>query len=81
MKDSENLILNKTFDFAIQIINLYVIFKNQHEYELSKQFLRSGTSIGANVEEAIAAHSRKDFVAKMVIAAKEAREQDIGCAC
>lgn len=44
------------------------------EYVLSKQLLRSGTSIGANVEEAMAAHSRKDFIAKMVISSKVARE-------
>ncbi len=74
MKDSENLILKKTFEFSIQIINLYKLFKDQHEFELARQFLRSGTSVGANAEEAIAAHSRKDFISKMVIAAKEARE-------
>ena len=74
MRDAENLILKKTFDFSIQIISLYKVFKNEHEYDLSKQLLRSATSIGANVEEAIAAHSRRDFVAKMIIAAKEARE-------
>lgn len=74
MKDENNLILNKTFKFAIEIIKLYQHFKKNHEYELSKQVLRSGTSIGANVEEAIAAHSRKDFIAKMIISLKEARE-------
>jgi len=74
MKDEDNLILKKTFSFSIQIIKLYSFFKEHNEYVLSKQFLRSGTSIGANVEEAIAAHSRKDFISKMIIAAKEARE-------
>lgn len=70
----DNIILEKTFDFALSIIELYKKMTKQNEYVLSKQILRSGTSIGANVEEAIAAHSRKDFVAKMIIASKEARE-------
>jgi four helix bundle protein len=48
--------------------------KKQNEFVLSKQILRSGSSIGANVEEALAAQSRKDFISKMSIASKEARE-------
>ncbi len=70
----DNVILEKTFDFALSIIELYKKMTEQKEYVLSKQILRSGTSIGANVEEAIAAQSRKDFAAKMAIASKEARE-------
>jgi len=70
----ENIILNKTFDFALQTIELYRTMTEQKEYVLSKQLLRSGTSIGANVEEATAAISKRDFVAKMAIASKEARE-------
>ena len=70
----QNLILQLSFDFALQIIQLYQVLKGQKEYVLSKQLLRSGTSIGANVEEAIAAQSRKDFISKMNIASKEARE-------
>ncbi|MDR4503287.1 MAG: four helix bundle protein [Candidatus Scalindua sp.] len=70
----DNIILEKSFDFALSIIELYKNMTEQKEYILSKQILRSGTSIGANVEEAIAAHSRKDFAAKMIIASKEARE-------
>ena len=70
----DNIILEKTFDFALSVIELYKEMTEQKEYILSKQILRSGTSVGANVEEAIAAHSRKDFTAKMVIASKEARE-------
>jgi len=70
----ENLILNKTFDFALEIIELYKFLLSKNEFILSKQIVRAGTSIGANVEEAIAAHSRKDFIAKLVIALKEARE-------
>jgi four helix bundle protein len=64
----------RTFDFALQIIELYKYLNSKNEYILSKQLLRSGTSIGANVEEAQAAQSRKDFISKMSIASKEARE-------
>lgn len=70
----DNLIQIKTFDFALEIIKLYSECKNQNEYILSKQILRCGTSIGANVEEAIAAQSKKDFISKLTIANKEARE-------
>jgi four helix bundle protein len=70
----QNLIIDLSFDFALQIIQLYGVLKEQKEYVLSKQLLRSGTSIGANVEEAIAAQSRNDFISKMSIASKEARE-------
>lgn len=72
MKD--NIIAVKTFDFALNIINLYTQLKRENEFIISKQLLRCGTSIGANVEEAIAAQSRKDFISKMSIASKEARE-------
>lgn len=65
----------KGFAFAIRIVRLAQFLQREHkEYVLSKQVLRSGTSIGANVEEASAAASRKDFTAKMSIASKEARE-------
>jgi len=70
----ENVILDKTFDFALSIIELYKKMTEQKEYVLSRQIIRSGTSIGANVEEATAAISKKDFTAKMSIASKEARE-------
>jgi len=69
-----NLIQHKTFEFALSIIKFYTFCKSQNEYILSKQILRSGTSIGANVEEAIAAQSKKDFISKLSIANKEARE-------
>lgn len=72
MKD--NIIANKTFEFSLSVINLYVMLKKENEFIISKQVLRSATSIGANVEEAIAAQSRKDFISKMSIASKEARE-------
>ena len=72
MKD--NLIKTKTFQFSLSIINLYRLLQQHKEFVISKQLLRSGTSIGANVEEAVAAESRADFTHKMSIASKEARE-------
>lgn len=51
----ENIIASKTFEFSLNIINLYMQLKRENEFIISKQVLRSGTSIGANVEEAIAA--------------------------
>ena len=57
----DNVILNKSFDFALSIIKLYKKMVAQNEYILSKQILRSGTSIGANIEEATAEISKKDF--------------------
>ena len=71
----ENIIQQKSYAFAIKIIELYkYLVKNKKEFVLSKQLLRCGTSIGANVEEAIGGQSRKDFAAKLSIAYKEARE-------
>ncbi|MBO6571865.1 four helix bundle protein [bacterium] len=70
----DNLIQQKSFDFSLMIIQLYISLKKEKEFVLSKQLLRSGTSIGANIEEAIAAQSRKDFIHKMSISSKEARE-------
>ena len=68
-------IQNKTFLFAIRIVNLCKLLKLQRkEFTLSKQLLRSGTSIGANISEAQHAQSRADFLAKMSIALKEANE-------
>ncbi|MDX2438475.1 MAG: four helix bundle protein [Acidobacteriota bacterium] len=66
--------LSKSFDFALVIIKLYKELQDRREYVLSKQLLRSGTSVGANIEEAGAASSRRDFLYKMTIASKEARE-------
>lgn len=76
MSKKDNLIVTKTFEFALKVIELYKQLLSENEYIISKQLLKSGTSIGANVEEAIAAQSRKDFVSKMSIASKEARETD-----
>ena len=70
----ENIILDKSFDFALSVIGLYKVLQQNHEMVMSKQLLRSGTSIGANVEESTAAQSRKDFITKMSIGSKEARE-------
>lgn len=70
----DNLIKDKTFHFALMIIELYKTCRGQNEYVISKQLLRSGTSIGANVQEAIAGFSQKDFLYKMSVASKEARE-------
>ena len=71
----DNIIATKSFDIALNIINLYKEISIFHkEYVLSKQILKSGTSIGANVREALRAQSKKDFVSKMYIALKEAEE-------
>ena len=66
----------RTFDFALLIIDTYKFLIRKNEYVLSNQLLKSGTSIGANVHEAQAAQSKKDFVSKMAIASKETRETD-----
>jgi four helix bundle protein len=71
---SENKILDLSFDFAIQIIGLYKLLTENKEYVISKQLLKSATSIGANIEEGNAAQTKKDFISKMSIASKEARE-------
>lgn len=61
-----NVIENKSFDFAIRIVNLYkYLCKNKKEYVLSKQVLRSGTSIGANVSDAQQAQSKADFISNL----------------
>jgi four helix bundle protein len=71
----ENVIQQKSYTFAIEIIKLYkYLVGTKKEYVLSKQLLRSGTSIGANIEEALGGQSKRDFISKMSIAYKEARE-------
>jgi four helix bundle protein len=70
----KSIVKQKSYDFALQIMGLCTQLRNGRHYEVSSQLLRSGTSIGANVEEALAGQSRKDFFAKMSIASKEARE-------
>ena len=72
---TDNIIQQKSFAFAVRIVNLYkFLTDNKKEFVLSKQLLRSGTSIGANIEEAIGGQSDKDFLSKLSIAYKEARE-------
>lgn len=74
MKD--NVVQEKSYAFSLSVIALYRDLLKQNEFVLSKQLLRSGTSIGANVEEALAGQSRADFLSKMSIASKEARESN-----
>lgn len=69
-----NVIEEKSFEFALEIIKLYKILKVHQEYAIGRQILRAGTSIGANVAEGTAAQTKKDFITKMAIASKEARE-------
>jgi four helix bundle protein len=70
----ENQIQAKSFQFAVDIVRLCYRLRDSNEYVLWKQLLRSGTSVGANIEEAIAGQSRSDFISKMSIARKEAIE-------
>jgi len=71
----ENILKDKSFNFAIRIVNLYKFLKKNHsEYILSQQIIRSGTSIGAIVREAEHAESIKDFIHKLSIGLKEANE-------
>ena len=76
MRNSYKLdIKDRTFEFSVQIIELYKYLQfEKKEFTLAKQVLRAGTSIGANVEEANSAQSKKDFVSKMSISLREARE-------
>ena len=72
---ADEKIVDRSFEFAVRIIRCYQFLSSTHkEFVLSKQLLRSGTSIGANVTEAQQAQSKKDFLAKMSIALKEASE-------
>ena len=73
----DNIIVDKSKGFALRIIKLYLYLRDeQKEYTLSKQMLKSGTSIGANIKEAIRGQSKPDFYAKMNIALKEASETE-----
>ncbi len=72
-----NVILAKSKAFALRIIRLYqYLCDNKREFIMSKQILRSGTSVGANVKEGVSAQSKADFYAKMYIAYKEANETE-----
>lgn len=71
----DNVVQQKSYAFAVKIVNLCkVVISEKKEFVLSKQLMKSGTSIGANVEEAIGELSRRDFYAKLTISFKEARE-------
>lgn len=74
---SNSIIKDKSFNFSLDIIQVYSYLKTaKNEFVLSKQLLRSGTSIGANVREALKGQSRLDFISKMNIALKEAEETE-----
>ena len=73
MKD-HNLIVEESYGFALEVMRITKEMRAQKEFDLASQFWRSGTSVGANVEEAQAAQNRAGFRSKMAIAAKEARE-------
>ena len=70
----ENIALDKSYALALKIVKLYLSLKNQNEFELSRQILKSGTSIAANIEEAVGGQSERDFLAKIGIAYRECRE-------
>lgn len=70
----KNVVLEKSFSLAIDIVHLVQALTKDREYVISKQLLKCGTSIGANIEEALSAESKKDFLHKLLIATKEARE-------
>ena len=73
--ETENVIVKKSKDFALRIINMYkYLCVEKREYVMSKQVLRSGTSIGANVREGVRGQTKPDFIAKMSVAQKEAEE-------
>jgi four helix bundle protein len=71
----DNVVREKSYAFALRIVKVYrYLTEDKREYVLSKQLLRAGTSVGANVEEAVGGQSEKDFAAKLTVAYKEARE-------
>ena len=72
----ENIIKEKSFAFAVEIVALYKVLVERKEFVLSKQLLRSGTSIGANIRESEHAQSKADFIHKLSISLKEANETE-----
>lgn len=74
--DKDNLIVNLTIEFALEVIEYTELLEEQKKYVIARQLLRSGTSVGANVHEAQNAESKADFIHKMKIAAKEADETE-----
>jgi TIGR02436 family protein len=75
-KKKKNIILDKSFQFALDIIVFTEKLENLHKYVIARQLLKSGTSIGANIREAQNAESKPDFIHKIKIAAKEAEETE-----
>jgi four helix bundle protein len=69
-----SIVKDKSYAFALRIITMAKWLREKKEFEIARQVLRSGTAVGSNVEEALAGISRADFIAKMSIASKEARE-------
>ena len=76
IENSDNPIVDLTYKFGVRIVKFYKHLTTKQVYVLSKQLLRCGTSIGANVQESIHAQSKADFISKMNIALKEADETD-----
>ncbi|WP_333694293.1 four helix bundle protein [Flavobacterium sp.] len=74
--EKKNVIKEKSFEFAVEIVYLYRVLIERREFVLSKQLLRSGTSIGSNVREAEQAESKADFIHKLAISLKEANETE-----
>jgi four helix bundle protein len=74
--DKENIIVEKSFKFALKIVLYYELLEENKKFVISRQLLRSGTSIGANVREAQNAESKADFIHKIKLAAKEAEETE-----
>jgi four helix bundle protein len=74
--EEKSVIKKRSYKFSLKIIGLYKMLISANEYVLSRQLLKAGTSIGANIEEALAGQSRADFLSKMSIASKEARESN-----
>ncbi|MFB0971469.1 MAG: four helix bundle protein [Neofamilia sp.] len=71
-----SIVYEKAFKFSVRIVGLFQFLQERNEYVMSKQILRSGTSVGANIKEAIYAQTKKDFAYKMNIALKESAETE-----
>ena len=76
IENSDNPIADLSFNFGVRIVKFYKYLASRNVYVLSKQILRCGTSIGANVQESIHAQSKADFISKMNVALKEADETE-----
>ena len=76
MLEKKNILLDLTIDFSLEIIKYCELLENKHKYVIARQLLKSGTSIGANAHESQNAQSKKDFIHKLKISAKEADETE-----